>query len=941
MTIDPAILPGLLLIAAEFAALAAVGYVIVRAALRQDDARAALAQGLVVGPALWGLIVNFILYLVPGLAGAALGWGVVLALGAIVAWRARDRLRVSPRVVAAFVAAFLAIFWVALTTRQVMAVPDTAIHLGLAASIREGEFPPQLPWNPEMPVRYHHAPSLMVGLLTPSFMPDLGIVSRLLGVYAWTSLVLLVLTALAQRGSLLIGSALALFLLAASTWTSGPWTWTSEAEGILQVPIPSGLPAEGLRASLAGIYWPSLDTYPPAMLPDIWKPEFRLGYAVLWVVLERVAHAEGRSWPATVTVAALVGFLGLLVTTLVPVALVLWIGLEVWRLARTRREAAATDHRSGRLRAWISGALQPDTAWGLARAVAGLALAAVLLLGGGGAYTALLDGAGASGLLLEWDFEPGHWRALGTFDARPGGVALLGLGPVIVAGVAVLLARRDRLVVTLAAGVGLLLLAWLTVSFPPAPWDERRFLGHAHNLALGALLLALAMRLAQLRFTRWRYAVVALGVGLIAWPTLVEPVRVLGQTVANGARVAPAPPTISEPLATYIRDHTALDARVLSTEDPYDNVFLATGRPNAAGFVGVTHQIDHEGPEYTDAVTHLEPAALRRLGIDYVHATDAWAAGLPPRAQRWLADPDLFERLAADGGEVLYRVRPEFLALDAPPAPGSFEALRRAAPPSAVVYLAPQAPWLSRLHIASALSQARLVGDGAGYLLDRTPLPWSVAPLGGQTPDLVVLPASMEPWLFAPDGRLPVWHNDEIAVYSPDGAIAPIMPPPSRPDPVDFRVQLSDVRPADGRLAFAATFDNGSPGLWTGQDWVVVAVDDSPWSFPLTFGPDGRSPAVAAWFAGWLGSNVTTTTHTYEFDPRTLSLASPNREGEFTPTASSGAIEGTGDWVLAVRLRHEYEPGSWRDAAVVPVLGFSIFEDGGIVFEIFDDARGT
>ena len=54
LTVDPAVLPGLLLLLAELAALAAVGYVVVRVALRQDDERMALAQGLVVGPALWG-----------------------------------------------------------------------------------------------------------------------------------------------------------------------------------------------------------------------------------------------------------------------------------------------------------------------------------------------------------------------------------------------------------------------------------------------------------------------------------------------------------------------------------------------------------------------------------------------------------------------------------------------------------------------------------------------------------------------------------------------------------------------------------------------------------------------------------------------------------------------------------------------------------------------
>ena len=117
--------------------------------MRQADDRAALAQGLVVGPALWGLIVNFVLYAVPGLAGAAVGWGITLALGAVLAWRAPDRIRPRPRVVAGIVVAALALMWVALASRQLVGIPDVANHMGLAASIRAGAFPPEFFWNPE------------------------------------------------------------------------------------------------------------------------------------------------------------------------------------------------------------------------------------------------------------------------------------------------------------------------------------------------------------------------------------------------------------------------------------------------------------------------------------------------------------------------------------------------------------------------------------------------------------------------------------------------------------------------------------------------------------------------------------------------------------------------------------------------------------------------
>ncbi len=45
-----------------------------------------------IGLALWGLIVNFVLHVLPGLAGALAGWMVVLALGAGLAWRQRQDL---------------------------------------------------------------------------------------------------------------------------------------------------------------------------------------------------------------------------------------------------------------------------------------------------------------------------------------------------------------------------------------------------------------------------------------------------------------------------------------------------------------------------------------------------------------------------------------------------------------------------------------------------------------------------------------------------------------------------------------------------------------------------------------------------------------------------------------------------------------------------------
>ena len=942
MTVDPTVLPGLLLLAAELVALAAVGYIVVRVALRQADDRVALAQGLVVGPALWGLIVNFVMYAVPGLAGAAVGWGIMLILGAVLAWQSPDRLRPQPRVVAGFTVAVLALCWAGLASRQLMGVPDPEIHLGLAATIRAGGFPPELPWNSGTVVRYHYATSLLVGLLAPPTGPDLAFVSELLGAYAWTCLVLIVIAALLRRAP-----AIAVLVAAPLLLANGLWTWTSPADGaILHGPIPAGLPEAGLGASLGDIYWPSVELAPNPrltdLLPDTGHPAFPLGYAVAFIVLERAAKFERWSWRASVTLAGLVGFLGLLSATLVPVVGLLWAGLAVWHLMRARRAGSA-----------VGDALRSGT---------GLVLAGLLLLGGGGAFTRILDGAPSSGLELALSLEAWDWQVLGRFDARPGGVGLLGLGPLAVAGVAVVLARRNRLVLALAAGAVLLALAWMVLNYPPAPWDLNRLAGHARNLALVALLLAMTTRLADLRPTRRRYAAALMAI-LVTWPTVVAPVRSVGHAIGHGVQLANARwvqeelidrgiavpmrrfrmPRLSTGVADYIRDHTPVDARVLATEPPYRNVFLATGRPNNAGFADLTYLVYHLGPDYLDARDYLEPAAIRRLGIEYVHATDAWTATLPERAQTWLAEPRLFELLVRDGHERLYRVRPAFVDLDVPPNPESFEALRQAVPPSATVYLVvpPREP--DTLRVAEALSHARLVGQLDPLFLHlQPPASWRVDPLSDQVPDFVALPTGTAPWMFQPSARTPIWWRDDVAVYAPPGAVPRIMdaPGPESPpsdDPPPVLMEVTDVAVAEGRIEFRASFDERTSRRWTSQDWVVLEGDRSPWAIPTEVFRRGRESTIAKWFAGLLSAGGATSSHVYRFDARVPELSVRSDTGDFVPLASSAADLGPGGYTLALRLRHEYQPNYWRDAAVIPVLRIRISETGRASYEILED----
>ena len=582
---------------------------------------------------------------------------------------------------------------------------------------------------------YHYGAYLLNGLLAPPSGPDLAFTEELLGAYAWMCLVLVAITALLRRAS-----RFAVLIIAPLLLTTGAWALMTDPASVVESPVPAGIPAAGLRASLMDIYWPSVEL--PwdtrfSSLPNVWKPAFALSYALTFVVLMRAAHAGRRSWPAALTLAALIGFLGLTSTSLAPIVFVLWAGLEAAHLIKSRR--AGSPPRGD-----------------LIRSATGPALAALLLLAGGFSSLVLGDST-TSGMSLGTSEFFGGWRLLGTLDRLPGGVAVLGLGPLAVAGGAVLLARRDRLVLALAAGTVILLLVTLLFTYEPQKWDLVRLEGHARNFALFALLISLGVRLTGLRTARWRYAAGAVVVALVTWPTAVTPVRNLGLAVGHGAEIANAQPIQTAPsthrerrfpfehlpsdrIADYVRNHTAIDAPVFSPH-PRSMTF-ATGRPNASGFPRLVHLKPYEGPEYRDAFTYFEPAAIRRLGFEYVHAPDAWVEGLPDEAVSRLDDPNLFELVVRDGSESLYRVLPAFLALDPPPAPASYEALRQAVPASAAAYLPASFGSLDALRVAAVLSHARLLGVISPRTL-HLHTPWHTEPLGDRMPDLVITPAQV------------------------------------------------------------------------------------------------------------------------------------------------------------------------------------------------------
>ena len=302
--------------------------------------------------------------------------------------------------------------------------------------------------------------------------------------------------------------------------------------------------------------------------------------------------------------------------------------------------------------------------------------------------------------------------------------------------------------------------------------------------------------------------------------------------------------------------------------------------------------------------------------------------------------------LVRDGTERLYRVRQEFLTLDVLPNPASFEALRQAVPPSASVYLVFPHTYIQMVRVASALSHARLIGQLDPQQLHLVPpAKWHVDALTDENPDLVVLPTDQDPWMFEPSARTPIWWRDGVGVYAPNGAVPRLMdaPPPDIPppgDPPPVQLDVTGVTVADDRIEFVAAFEERASQGWTGQDWVVLRGDRSPWAIPTEVFRRGDEPAIAKWFGGLLSPGGATSTHTYRFDARTSELLVRNDAGAFVPLRTSAADLAPGGYTLALRLRHEHQPNQWRDAAVIPVLRIRISSDGGVTYEPFVDLVG-
>ena len=520
-----------------------------------------------------------------------------------------------------------------------------------------------------------------------------------------------------------------------------------------------------------------------------------------------------------------------------------------------------------------------------------------------------------------------------------------------------MLAWRQRVVLALIAGAGMFMLAAIALQHPSSQFNVTRMDGHARNFALLALLLALGWRLSTLR-PGWRYAAGALIVALVTWPTVAIPTRTLGLAVGHGIEVTNAQlgprgrdpdfdsaehlsamgrhsikHPVSEPVARYIRAHTAVNARILSPY-PHD-MTTTTGRPNASGFARLNHLLPRTGSEFLDAIRYLEPAAIRRVGFEYLHAPDEWVDSLPDRALHWLQDPRLLEPLVRGDADSLYSIRTTFLRLNPKPTPQSFESLRRTVPESATVALI-GLTGIDAARVASALEHAQLLGDANQpgiHLLEEIP----TEPLGSRVPDVVIVPEGSSSFFHAgvperpPIWRSPVtiWRSHGLSAYATNSTIAPEINIPIQT--ARFSVRVSDVHSQADSITFTATFTDHAPSQWTGQDWLVIPLDDTSWALPTTVESDRYTlPGGTQWYSGQISPGRRVTTHSFEFNPSSASLAVTGADAKIVAANSSGTRLTPGVWALTVRLRHGY-----RQAAIIPVLKVVISEAGDVSYRLY------
>ncbi len=910
--IEAGLLPGFSLLAVEIGAIAVLGYVVVRGLMGQAAGYLAAFQGLIVGLALWGVLMNAAFYVLPGVYGLILAWLVAAVLTATLIWKRRVEPRPTLSAAASFAAIFIAVFWISLSARQLLWVPDIGAHIPLTASMMAGNFPPTFPWNPNEPAFYHYGPDLIIGGLEAGTGLGYVLVTEVLGALSVTTLFLIVGGLIGRNRPLSALIVTVPLMLSAGAWTLvmvGDQPWPVSAV------LPVGLPQAGIRASLAEVYFPGagIPWMSPVVAspPNIFNPSFPMSYALLLVLTERLLARRSRSAVGTATAAVVGAFLILTDEPIFAAFALIWTIVVAVRWMRTRVRRI------------------PDLAYGSA----GIALLIGLAVIYGGVMfdSALRNESAQSGLSIVWPDSLDRIQLV-SLKRLPGNLGVLSVGPIALVGLVALGWRAGATAPLLAtSGLAMLVASWF-VRYEFSGSDALRLHGHIRSLLLLASILVVANYLGRLN-RRPRVAAGAILAGLVVWPTIASPGADLWFALKSGPQFAtPAAERrrIHEgimgraelsndlgPVVSFIRNQLERDASILSPNP--SELAIASGRPAPSGYVGFTQYLGLLGPEYVDAIEFLDPEAIRRLGVGYVHSTPEWIDRLPVRSKNWLLNPEYFRVLIQSDQGSLYQILPLFKGLNAGSDARSFIALRRLAGSGAKIYIPPAVHPLERLSMAAALQDARLFGELGDPAHVRSDL--GFVPYAGEEVDFVVLPANLAPTGLRPDRRSPVWSRDANSVY----AVGDIEHAAGVQEFAPLLVDIEESRTGEGTVRFTVKFEVGDQTGWTGQDWILIGDDRTQWAVPALLG------RAEHWYSGQVNPSSRNLRVEYDWDVAAGALQWSTGVGSPRVAQSSASNLAEGSYVLAMRLTLE-----GRERSILPILRVHASLSGAFSFEFFE-----
>ena len=495
--------------------LGAAGAGVIRTVWPRIAPNIAWSAALLVGPALFAAVTALGMYAFPGTPGVVVGWVVSLVLAAVATRRLPLRTLWPGWQIAGL---WLAVFIVALAARQQYWIPDALVHTPLSASLMAGAFPPRFPWTPDLPAIYHFLPELAVGALNVGIGPGLVLTTEILGAFVAAGLAVLVMAVARDLGASRLAMAVVLPLLL----SPGLWTLVlaGDRPAAVQVAVPVGAPAAGLRAALASLYVPDIAapaTSPvEAAPPNIINPHFMWSHG-LAVTAALLATARARHRLTGAFVLALVISAVSAIDETVFVALLL--GLGGYAAVGALRDRSHWQRQGAMVLALVVGT-------GLAMVQGGV-LSDLIFRAPAGVDVATLRAPAPE---LPW---------LGGIRTTGGGLGTLTLGTVVVLVASAVAAYRTRspaLAILVAMALALFA-GFALIHFPASPADIARLEGHALNLSAIALVVGVAAAAARVRRRAVRYGGGLVVAGLIVWPTTADSVGRIAEAIADGPRL--------------------------------------------------------------------------------------------------------------------------------------------------------------------------------------------------------------------------------------------------------------------------------------------------------------------------------------------------------------------------------------------------------------------